>query len=103
VKDPNRLLIFLDVSITQGASARQVEQWRRDADNEAAIQVASPDPNDQATNPNAIAPGFSMKCLFCEDGDDPHLMVMEYLHKPCKKIVERMMGRHQDALANGNG
>jgi ParB family transcriptional regulator, chromosome partitioning protein len=103
VKDPNRLLIMLDVSITQGASARQVEQWRREADNEAAIQVASPNPDDQATNPSAIAPGFSMKCLFCEDGDDPHLMVMEYLHKPCKKIVERMMGRHQDALSNGNG
>jgi ParB family chromosome partitioning protein len=93
VKHPNQLMLLLDTSVRQGATARQVAEWRKEYDGKEDFQLAAADPNDQATNPAAIAPTFRMECLFCEDGDDPHLMEMFYLHKPCKKIVLKMLGR----------
>jgi ParB/RepB/Spo0J family partition protein len=102
VKHPNQLMLLLDTSVRQGATARQVAEWRREYDGQADFQLASADPNDQATNPNAIAPTYRPECLFCEDGDDPHLMEMVYLHKPCRKIVLKMLGRLADNLQETN-
>lgn len=101
VRDPNRLLLLLDVSIQQGATGRQVAQWRKETDGLAPLLAADSDPADQATNPNAIAPTFKPECLFCEDTEDPHLMEMFYLHKPCKKIVQRMLGRGAGDIGPG--
>jgi ParB family transcriptional regulator, chromosome partitioning protein len=101
IKDPNRLLLLLDVSIEQGATARQVAQWRKDSAQLDPLNPADSDPADQATNPMAIAAGYRMECMFCEDTDDPHLMEMFYLHKPCKKIVLKMLGRGAGEIVQG--
>lgn len=95
-KQPIRLRLLLDTAINQGATARQVAQWRTEYDGEPDIQLASPDPNDQATNPNALPLQPFMTCLFCEDSDDTHLMEIVYMHRPCGKIVRKMLGRMPD-------
>jgi ParB family chromosome partitioning protein len=93
VGDPNRLLLLLDVSINQGASARQVAQWRRDAD----LQGPVFGPDDPANFPQdksaeTVQP-FQMECLFCQGTEDPHMMDLVYLHRPCKSLIMRMLQR----------
>lgn len=101
VKDPNRLLILLDTAVQQGATARQVNQWRRDADNLQAIvlpDVDSPGADGDGTAPVAA---FSMECLFCESGEHQHMMEMVYLHAPCKGLLLRMLQRAAQPAAAG--
>jgi|SRR5579862_206493 len=95
-KQPIRLRLLLDTAINQGATARQVAQWRKEYDEQPDIQLASPDPADQSTNPSALPYQPFMVCLFCEDSDDTHLMEIVYLHKPCAKIVRKMLGRVEE-------
>jgi ParB family transcriptional regulator, chromosome partitioning protein len=95
-KQPIRLRLLLDTAISQGATARQVMQWRKEYDGQPDIELASPDPNDQATNPSTIPLQPFMTCLFCEDGSDTHLMEIVYMHRPCGRIVRKMLGRLED-------
>ena len=78
INDPNRLLILLDTSVQQGATARQVAEWRRNADMMGPVQVADSDPNDQANNPAAIAPESTLKCWFCDSEKFPSMMEFVY-------------------------
>lgn len=95
VRDPNRLLLLLDTACNQGASARQVAQWRTEANRMGPV-FGPEDLN--ATNAQITGPvvePFVMRCLFCESAEDPSMMEMVYLHKPCKRIVKNMLGREQ--------
>lgn len=94
-RDPNRLMIMLDVAKTQGATARQMAQWRRDSDQMEPLLAADSDPADQANNPAAIPSGFTMECLFCQSAEFPYMMELFYLHKPCKGILYNMLQRHE--------
>lgn len=93
VADPGRLLILLDVSIKQGATARQVAEWRAHGEQLGPVGEA-PDTTAGAENvPQNVPLTPHMQCFFCQDSQFPHLLEYLYLHKPCKSILERMLQR----------
>lgn len=91
--DPKRLLILLDTSIQMGATARQVAEWRKQGDMMGPIGEAENIDDGTSVNGAAIAPTWRMECLFCSSSEDLHMMEMFYVHKPCRRILERMIGR----------
>jgi ParB/RepB/Spo0J family partition protein len=98
VTDPNRLLLLLDVAVNQGASAARVAQWRRDADQMGPV-FGPDDPANfpQDTSAETVKP-FQMECMFCQGTEDPHLMDLVYLHKPCRNILLRIVKRASQAV-----
>lgn len=91
--DPNALLILLDTACTQGATARQVSEWVRDANGLPPIELPPPDPNNPHSNGAALSEAYSMKCLFCESKEHTHMMEMVWVHKPCRDILNGMLNR----------
>ncbi|HLJ76900.1 MAG TPA: ParB/RepB/Spo0J family partition protein [Acidobacteriaceae bacterium] len=95
-KQPIRLRLLLDTAIQQGATARQVAEWRKEQEGQPDIQLAAGMEPDPSVNPAALPAMPFMTCLFCEDGSDTHLMEIVYLHKPCARIVRKMLGRIEE-------
>lgn len=97
--DAGRRLLHLDVAINQGASARQVAQWRKEA--ELQGPVFGPDGGVTPGAGGVAVPtqGFQMQCLFCNSTKHPHLMKLVYLHEPCADIVLDMLGRTEKQQA----
>jgi len=96
VRDPLRLLVLLDVAKTQGATARQVAEWRTQGELMGPIGAAPAEDPRAGDAANGAPHSTGMVCLFCDDGDDPHLMEFIYLHRPCKKILLKMLNRIPD-------
>lgn len=101
LKHPNQLMLLLDAAVRQGATARTVAEWRKELNADEDLQVitaaAAANPIDGALS----VPGFQQQCFFCEDGADPHLMVTVHLHKPCLKMVEKVLGREPQSSSAG--
>lgn len=93
VKQPVRLMLLLDTAVQQGATARQVAEWRKEQADLPDIELAAPEGGDHPANAAATPYQPFMSCLFCEDSEDTHLMEIFYMHKPCAKIVRKMLGR----------
>jgi ParB family transcriptional regulator, chromosome partitioning protein len=93
VEDPDRLLLLLDTAINQGATARQVVQWRH----ESALMGPVFGPSDGAgfvpdTSAEQVKP-FQAECMFCGGTDEPHLMEYAYIHRPCRKLQNKLLER----------
>lgn len=95
-RDPGRLTVFLDAAVNQGATARQVAQWRRDGELQGAIPLLADFPTDQPTNPAAVPYSPFMLCMFCGTAEFPSMMELVWLHKPCKGIVRRALNLPED-------
>lgn len=93
VTDAGRLLIYLDCAVNQGATARQVSEWRRESAMLPAIGAAPDTGDGVAGNYGAIAPTFKPECFFCQSDQFHHMMELVYLHGPCRSILERMLQR----------
>lgn len=93
VKQPNQLMVFLDAAIRQGATARTVAEWRKEANADEDLQVIKTTAAPDAGAGEVIIPAWRQDCFFCEDGTDPHQMVTVHMHKPCLKMVEKVLGR----------
>ena len=89
VVDPNRMLIFLDQAIVGGASARQVESWRREAENQAPIELPTAEQLDAAQGAPLDNAGTPMRCFLCESSEDLHMLQMVYLHVYCIRMMIR--------------
>jgi hypothetical protein len=96
VPDPKRLLILLDVAKTQGATARQVAQWRQEAEAMPPIGEAPEFDQHLEKQPHQIPPEPFMKCLFCDSTEHPYMMEVFFLHKPCKDILLRVLNRNTE-------
>ena len=101
VADPNRVLILLDTSVQQGASARQVMEWRRASDLMAPIVLNGEGTTDAPTDAPAPPAAFAPQCIFCEGTEHPHMMEFAYVHSPCKSILERMLQRQAQPAHGG--
>jgi ParB/RepB/Spo0J family partition protein len=99
VPDPNRLLILLDSSITMGATARQVMEWRKQYQDAPPIEL----PPDAAEAPDGSAPSpvatSGPCCIVCQDTFEPSSMAIVYIHKLCSRQLDRMLNRAQDETA----
>jgi ParB family chromosome partitioning protein len=99
VHDPQRLLVFLDVATTQGATARQVAEWRRDADLQGVLPPPPETDMGATGDPNQAAHSHSMQCVFCGGTDFPSQMRMLWVHNVCEVILNRMLGKEPGAGA----
>jgi ParB/RepB/Spo0J family partition protein len=93
VSDRGRMLIMLDNARTMGATARQVAEWRKNADAMGPVQMPAIDGDMNGAAAALPSSGFQPECLFCGDSEEPHLMKLVYLHGPCERIVMRMLQR----------
>lgn len=87
VTDPARVLIWLDLSITAGTSARQIESWRREAAGQENIQIAVTDPEAVAAEIQRQYGEAPVVCFLCNSNEDPHLMDLVYMHKYCHRML----------------
>jgi ParB family chromosome partitioning protein len=101
VKQPNRLIVFLDAAIRQGATARTVAEWRKESNADEDLQITQVNSEGAAVDGAAAAQPWQQLCFFCEDGADPHLMVTVHMHRPCLKMVEKVLGRDPQSNAAG--
>lgn len=99
VEQPNRLMLLLDTAITQGATARQVAEWRKESSGQEDFVVTYTNPDDAPGGGAEMVAAYRQECFFCEDGDDPHTMQMLWLHKPCMKMVLKVLGRETPFIA----
>lgn len=86
-----RMLQLLDVSIAQGATARQVSEWRRQYEQMGSFGLPDEGTEVQQDQPSAPVEAYQMKCWFCDGTDDPHLMEMKWIHKHCDKSAQLML------------
>lgn len=93
IPDRGRRRILTDVAIQSGATARQVMEWRKQGAALGDVQVPGDDVLDSLTAPPPAESSDPMTCMFCEDSQDPHMMEMFWLHRPCKNILLRMLNR----------
>lgn len=101
VRHPNQMLVLLDAAITQGATARTVMGWRKEYNADEDLQVIPVDSVGVPANGTAQIPGFQQLCFFCEDPNEPHLMDMVYMHRPCRRMVEKVLGREPQSNQAG--
>jgi hypothetical protein len=90
--DANRMLILLDTAQNQGATARQIAEWRRDADALGVIPIPYVDPADAAAAAATATGPHAMQCVFCHSPEYVWMMDMVYLHKPCADMLRKLLG-----------
>jgi ParB family chromosome partitioning protein len=99
--DPNRMLIFLDQAVVAGASARQIEMWRKEAEGQAPIELPAGELIEAANGDGVPDAGSDMQCFLCHSSEDPHMLQMVWLHKYCRRMLER--GTHPALATPANG
>jgi ParB/RepB/Spo0J family partition protein len=101
VKDDGRRLVYLDAAIRGGATAAVVRRWR--ADGEILGDTQMPDAAAAGTDgqPQMIAPSSALQCFFCGDADEQSLIEVFYLHRPCKKFLQRILDAGKSPAAEG--
>lgn len=97
VDDADRRLVFLDAAVRSGATVRTVQEWRVKAEFLPPTPAPPPDTTGTDGQPQHIAPSNGFVCMFCGDDDDVHLMELLYLHRQCRKFVQRLLGNSPQA------
>lgn len=102
-KDSGTRLAHLDAAISGGATAAVVRNWRAQSDEFAQFNPETPaaGPGDSSATPAAV-PG-QLRCMFCQETDNPHMMSNLWLHTYCEKILKRMLEPAQPAADEGKG
>jgi len=91
VKDSDLRLVYLHAAIRGGATASVIRNWRQ-----SEIQgFSSTESGDAAAaaaqaSAAALAP-HEMRCLFCGEADEPERIEHLWLHKHCRKYVEKIL------------
>lgn len=92
VKGPNQLMLLLDTSVRQGATARQVAEWRREYDGQEDFHITEVNMDNYTLVTTTIPVDPTQQCFFCGDAEDAHEMQIVRMHKPCKKMVTKALG-----------
>lgn len=104
VKDPARRAMYLQAAIEGGASARLVKQWRTQGN---AIDELQPQPAIGESGPHPTGPAYpvqQIKCELCELGPEAGGIETLFVHRQCRRILQRLMERiQQDAGAGAGG
>lgn len=88
IKDPNRLLLCLDMAVQGGANARQVAEWVRDANGQDPILLPPPDPEGDAAAAAAAAQSNERVCIFCQLATHAYMMEPLWAHSICRERAE---------------
>jgi len=103
ITDSGRRVVYLDAAISGGATASVVRTWRTQADE---LPPLTPDP--AAGEPGlgagqAAVAAAQLRCLFCDETEDPHLMQNVWIHKHCSRFLARLLDRSNQAAPEGKG
>lgn len=101
VKEPGQRSVFLDAAIRGGATAAVVRTWRTDGEVSEPATLANSAESTLQTVPSAASAETSLRCMFCADTDNPHMMELLWLHSYCKKVVMQILGRVPEEPAKG--
>jgi hypothetical protein len=93
--DPVQLIVLLNVAVTQGATARQVTEWVRDANGLPPIELPSTAPNPSGENGFPPGTNCGMICIFCKSAKHTHSMEMIWVHNTCRDILDQLMVAQQ--------
>lgn len=99
VKDPNRALLLTDQAVQLGATQRQVAEWRKYYADAPAIVLPAEDAEALAAATAATFAAHAPECFSCGDTFEPHTMDVVYIHRLCRRQLERM---RQQPTQEGN-
>lgn len=91
VKDSDLRLVYLHAAIRGGATAGVIRNWRQQevtnfSSTESGDAVLAAAQTQAAAQQQPV-----MRCLFCGDADEPERIEHLWLHKHCRKYVEKML------------
>lgn len=80
-------------AVEGGASARLVRMWRSKETTPAAAPVGETT-NGTDRNPVTTPPPASVfQCEYCQGTDEVFEMELVYIHRPCRRILQRALGK----------
>lgn len=91
VTDADMRLIYLDAASRGGATVQVVRNWRLQE-----VAAAAPAGSEDGTpaagvwTPAAAAPA-EMRCMFCGDADEPERIEHVWLHRHCRRYLEKIL------------
>jgi len=101
VRDHAAALQFLDAAIKGGATGALVRRWREDHERFLAMQSAPPPGEEGAAVAHVEQPiDSAFRCRICQGCDDVHEMELQYVHRSCRKVEERVLANQQQGGAN---
>ncbi len=100
-KDSGTRLSHLDAAISGGATAVVVRGWRAQADQFAEYNPAPAAGEPANSSGQAPAVPGQLRCMFCEETDNPHMMESIWLHSYCRKVLTRILDRSAEPAPEG--
>jgi ParB family chromosome partitioning protein len=100
-KDSGTRLSHLDAAISGGATAVVVRGWRAQADEFAAYNPAPAAGEPGNSSGQAPAVSAQLRCMFCEETDNPHMMKSVWLHSYCEKVLTRILDHSAEPAPEG--
>ena len=89
VQDASRRAMYLEAATAGGASVRMVRDWRVQGNAMDATARGDTAAADDQVNPIAHIEPYVMRCFACKSSEDVHEMEVTYLHKTCRRMIER--------------
>lgn len=89
IRNEGQRLVYLEAAVRGGASAKVAQQWRKEANRFADIQVESAEAAG-APAPMPTQPVDSVfRCICCDGDEDTYDMRLVYVHNGCYRTVLR--------------
>ena len=89
VQDAGRRAMYLEAATAGGASVRMVRDWRVQGNAMDAAARGDQVGAEGPVNPTAHIEPYVMRCFACGSDEDKHEMEVTYLHKTCRRMMER--------------
>jgi ParB/RepB/Spo0J family partition protein len=103
VKDPDLRLVYTSAAVRGGATASVVRSWRNQEVQNGLVTSSEEATNAAAQTAAAIAAATELRCFFCSEADEPERIEHLWLHKHCRKYVEKILQLGAPAAAAAEG
>lgn len=91
VKDADLRLVYTEAAIRGGATASVIRTWRQqEVQGFSSTESGEAAAASSRTAANLFQPA-EMRCLFCGDADEPERIEHVWLHKHCRRYVEKLL------------
>jgi ParB/RepB/Spo0J family partition protein len=91
VKDSDLRLVYLHAAIRGGATAGVIRNWRTTEVQNFSSTESGDAAAASAINAAAAFQPHEMRCLFCGEADEPERIEHLWLHKHCRRYVEKLL------------
>lgn len=83
----------LNHAIEGGASARLVRSWRAKETAPAVTPIGEKTDGQEGTSDARTPPASVFQCEYCQGTDEVYEMELVYIHRPCRRILQRALGK----------